>query len=86
MAKRQREQVVELLRCAADVGRNSNEGLYSVAGYLDLGTWNTKNYKDPTVWCIACDARNAVFAKGLWCGYWHECLEAAARVEEGSWP
>lgn len=91
MTKKQREQVVELLRCAADACNvDSSHGLYSVARMMNHDTWDSAAAKTPrgdaTVWHQACLARNHVHANGYWFGYWHECLEAAQRVEEGSWP
>jgi hypothetical protein len=87
MTKRQRAQVVELLRCAADVcAIDSGHGLYSVAHLLGFDTWDSAFAKGNNalayVWDQACQALNHVHADG----YWHECLEAAQRVEEGTWP
>lgn len=84
MTKKQREQVVELLRCAADVCNvDSSHGLYSVAHLLGYATWEVGLVSEPYVWEAACAARNHVHQNGYWLGYWHECLEAAQRVEEG---
>ena len=84
LTKRQRAQVVELLRCAADVcATDKEQGLYSVALMLGHDTWSTARITggSTAVWDYACEARNVVHADGIWYGYWHECLEAAARVE-----
>lgn len=89
MTKRQRAQVVELLRCAADVClADSSHGLYSVAHLMGHDTWDTVTVTGGSalVWNMARRARNHVHGNGYWWGYWHECLEAAARVEEGTWP
>jgi hypothetical protein len=87
VTKRERAQVVELLRCCADVCNiEPGHGLYSVAQMMDLPRWDDPLGRSPFVWDMACKARNHVFVNGAWSGYWHECLEAAARVEEGSYP
>jgi hypothetical protein len=89
MTKRERAQVVELLRCTADVcSIDSSQGLYTVAHRCGFDTWDTAAVTGGSmrVWEFACYARNHVHQNGYWFGYWHECLEAAARVEEGSWP
>ena len=77
MTKRQREQVVELLRCAAD-----DDG--RLAG--TLAQWPDELTEDQcsvianahyeTYFQRPFDQRDRVQA----------CLEAAARVEEGVWP
>lgn len=88
LTKRQRAEVVELLRCAADrCAIDSSHGLYSVAQLIGYATWTERAVGgDPAVWHFACEARNFVHQDGYWFGYWHECLEAAMRVEEGTWP
>lgn len=87
MTKKQRAQVVELLRCAAD-SRVDGVGLN--------GMWDGANLVCPTetVERIAWDAvmslqrssrpRQVVGVVDE--HYRHELLEAAQRVEEGSWP
>jgi hypothetical protein len=85
VTKRERAAVVELLRCAADLcAIDSSHGLYSVAHLLGYDTWDTTKITGGSclVWHIACEARNHVHQNGYWWGYWHECLEAAARLEE----
>ena len=77
MTPDEREQVVELLRCAADLG-NRNEGLVLSAA-VRLG----KRLDGPEVE-IARRTWNAVFVPGM--DDEEAILEAAARVEEGSWP
>ena len=75
MTKRERAQVVELLRCAADLAASEQYiddafDLYSGAAYgLAVSAW---------VHVICEGERGAGFGCAL--------LEAAARVEEGSWP
>ena len=71
MTKRQRAQVVELLRCAAD----QNISLGIAACYLGLSDWHRHQAFLP--W----DSSYNWFSD-----YREQCLEAAARVEEGSWP
>lgn len=96
LTKKQRAEVVELLRCAADLCNiDSSHGLYSVARLMGYHTWDSaaavaaddeQARMFALVWHQACLARNHVHGDGYWYGYWHECLEAAQRVEEGSWP
>lgn len=76
MTKRQRAQVVELLRCAADlhVG-DSDTGLAHATDALEADH----------LWKLALEARVAARSDGP-TEYLHTCLEAAARVEEGSYP
>jgi hypothetical protein len=78
MTKRQRAQVVEFLRCAAEA-RITGMMLPRVTA---------------TDWLDASEA-TAEFAEKAWIAvcndvgmslYQYELLEAAARVEEGSWP
>lgn len=80
MTKKQREQVVELLRCAADV-----QGIGNAASALDL--------IDGPFWGAAIKAWESTAdviteKRGHMSGISYEdiCLEAAARVEEGQWP
>ena len=83
MTRRQREQVVELLRCAADLARFSYaEGIHTAAYELDMlippaGT----KLKE-----MAIRARREVNVDMGFGPYEDSCLEAAARIEEGSWP
>lgn len=86
MTKREREQVVELLRCCADEclsGKKPTPGLYVTAQDLGHRTWEMGRMKS-RVWSLARDARLAVDI--LWAPYEVTCLEAAARVEEGEYP
>ena len=84
MTKRQRAQVVELLRCAADLTPDDPcDMLADATGYLDAVGEYTQ--------AIAYDAVNDVSPYGLTHDTTHDeeranLLEAAARVEEGSWP
>lgn len=85
MTKLERAKVVELLRCAAD-GRGSGRGLVR-AGYE---TGHCDGIKPCTkVYSLACTAYMSIHqVPSVW--YWarprRPLLEAAARVEEGSWP
>lgn len=86
LTKKQREQVVELLRCAADWPRDQEQvnGIALTVGSLDLEGQD--------------DVVNAAFrARGSVktamddfelseADYRDKLLEAAMRVEEGSWP
>jgi hypothetical protein len=71
MTKRQRAQVVELLRCAADVGSISHADEWF--GFVDRSVWNS-------AFQALVDVPDEVQEYEL------RLLEAAARVEEGSWP
>lgn len=80
MTKKQRAQVVELLRCAHEA-----RGIGNAAEFLGL-------YRGPA-WGAAINAWEATAdaiteARGNLAGVTYEdvCLEAAASVEEGSWP
>lgn len=87
MTKRERAQVVELLRCAADNAQHRPwSGVYSTA--VELGLLNPwRRFAAGVVaWRRAGAARRAVHGEGAWLGYEHECLEAAARIEEGGYP
>lgn len=76
MTAEEREQVVELLRCAADVDSigDAHDHIYGRGG---AGT-----YYD--VWSHAVFLRKSAKRPGM--DYRTACLEAAQRVEEGSWP
>lgn len=87
ITKRQREQVVELLRCGAD-GRAGGVGL-TMAGYA-LGYCDGVNPCTP-IFSLACDAYmkiNGVPSEWYWVNWRRRrgLLEAAQRVEEGTWP
>jgi hypothetical protein len=77
MTKKQRAQVVELLRCSADVNR------FYVAAYA-LGGLQPANEVFHAAW----DAFVGIHGRAP--GYWNNprkaFLEAALRVEEGSYP
>ena len=90
MTKKQRALVVELLRCGADlhrVGLADDTGPHHVFGGIGVAT----NFLDASyeAWEAAKDSWEAVAASMTdftgWT-YGDVCLEAAARVEEGSWP
>jgi hypothetical protein len=80
LTQEERDQVVELLRCAADLletGRHCAMPIATAAEDLD---WTTDEEDDRTyVFDMAC---NAVFGP---CSV-EQLLEAAQRVEEHSWP
>ena len=80
MTKRQRAQVVELLRCAHEV-----HGIGAAAEYLELYAG--------TEWGLAIkaweDTSDAILSRRgnlLGITYEHVCLEAAQRVEDHQWP
>ena len=81
MTKKQREQVVELLRCAADLGFRGVAAPLTDASYR-LGMRDVVDLADKAI--------EETVPPGLagvgWSGFAIECLEAAACVEEGSWP
>jgi len=72
VTRKQRAQVVELLRCAADL--SGGIPIYQAARALGISHTKTHHL--------------AVLISGLVpaCGYQHRLLEAAQRVEEGSYP
>lgn len=74
LTAKQRAEVVELLRCAADAN--------------SLGVAAECLLEDPISepWEWARHARQAVNRELRALDYSTQCLEAAARVEEGSWP
>jgi hypothetical protein len=73
LTKRERAQVVELLKCGADVGS------LGMASFVMGG--------DNNIWAYAVDAQTEVFRERGWrLNYETACLEAAARVEAGQWP
>lgn len=87
MTKKQRAQVVELLRCAADsrpdgIGLN---GMFDTACWLDLS-----GDKQDAAWLAvnAVPTRAATFCVvGFIDEEYRRCLlEAALRVERGEWP
>lgn len=87
ITKRQRAQVVELLRLATDAEDDSCRG-------APLGLCNAEWYLggeiDNAIYDAALRAKNAASVVGLYDDadedYRHACLEAAARIEEGRWP
>jgi hypothetical protein len=93
LTKKQRAEVVELLRCAADLAANGNRdaALGCAARHLDMTMSYPLPVDDPH-WAKYLRGDGPVQDqpdRGWWiCGpNYHLCLpEAAARVEEGSWP
>ncbi len=87
MTRKQRAQVVELLRCAAD-GKRHGIGL-TEAGYA-IGECDGIEPCTP-IYSWACDAYmeiNRIPSEWYWVNWRRRygLLEAAQRVEEGSWP
>jgi hypothetical protein len=73
MTARQRAQVVELLRCAADLNvLNPDHGIAQATEALD----------SDEAWQPAYNARQAARNDGP-TEYRHTCLEAAIRIEQG---
>jgi hypothetical protein len=78
MTKRKRAQVVELLRCAADLWVCGEGGIGNAAFHLD----------SHMVWLSAVSSWDrAAESMCIWADvtYGDVCLEAAANVEDGSW-
>ena len=80
LAKKEREQVVELLRCAADMVQREHLPFGTACNDLDLspGCVVIETARDAAIGALnACEGPDWVT-----CGY----LEAALRVEAGEWP
>jgi hypothetical protein len=78
MTRRQRAQVVELLRCAADRCDPFDTALGFASTAYAVGTSHEVRY-------LTCDA--LVETVGDRGNDWQAaCLEAALRVEQGEWP
>lgn len=93
IAKKTRERVVELLRCAADAGIVDNVPCPLTDAGLALGHIRFTGIVDYVRNDVMRVADRAVGATeevgedpGPWRGFGVRCLEAALRVEEGSWP
>lgn len=86
LSRDERDQVVELLRCAVDGNgiAGTFEALYGIdttgAHYQPGGR---SNYP---IWDTAVLAWEAVAAELASTDYDMTCLEVAQRIEEGSWP
>lgn len=94
MTRKQRAQVVELLRCAADIAVNGDRGsaLGAAAFRLDRVFMPfIRNITGDSHWVSLLRGRGPVRdsqALGYWiCGDGYEwlLLEAALRVEQGEW-
>lgn len=79
MTKKEREQVVELLRCAADMADIAMIPITRASGALG-------HDDNSDVWWLARNARIAVDGESLWPEQRTSLLEAALRVEQGEWP
>jgi hypothetical protein len=80
MTKRERAQVVELLRCGADLFVSQGNGIGAASSFLL--SQNAVFEAAVTAWD---ETVTGLFdLRGF--GYAEVCLEAAARVEEGSSP
>ena len=80
MTRAERAAVVELLRCAADLWNVNGNGIGVASVFLESGNMR---------WCCAVEAWDATAGNGEGLAGWtyaDVCLEAAQRVEEGSWP
>ena len=85
LTKKQREEVVHLLRCAADCG-NLYEALTAIADEVINGFVVNPSSELAEIHRLSYTARWAVEADFPAMPYEMQCLEAAARVKEGSWP
>ena len=89
LTKRLRAQVVELLRCAADLPMPGIAGAFELLTGTDvLGAhYQPGGRGNYPVWNLAVKAREDVAIDSrLFMDYQLSCLEAAQLVEEGSWP
>lgn len=78
-----RARVVELLRCAADVGmRGKSCPLSKAEDWLDAPK-RIGAAADLAILALNADYDDSL---GMWQSYAFDCLEAALRVEEKSWP
>lgn len=88
MNKRERAQVVELLQCAADCCCDRPGDKTITAPYYEaLAAVGSKHHH--VAWLARCAVMVERFGDTMECGtveYRDVLLEAAARVEEGSWP
>jgi hypothetical protein len=76
LSKRDRAQLVELLRCAADLLLNHQDPFPVMTAYRALGT-------PPGVYNASVDVRSTLLG---WPQDEGHLLEAALRVEEKEWP
>lgn len=84
LTKKQREQIVALLRCAADVERTSgDDGILTAADAFGCKVWPI-SLIERAAWQARNDAMDAISDAQDW--HADVLLEAAMRVEEGSWP
>lgn len=86
MTKRQRAQVVELLRCAADISATATDR--ETAPFILAGAGAHRDIYN-VAWRARCDTMRGSLGEVLECGnnqYAELLLEAAMRVEEGTWP
>src|SRR5262249_29802188 len=79
MRPEERDQVVELLRCAADLGIQDRGLLVAATTVLDIA-WDGPEVE------YARRAWRDAYASNEDASDGESLLEAAARVEEGSWP
>jgi hypothetical protein len=83
VTKRQRAQVVELLRCGADIVNEAVIPLTCAQRYLGLNEEDLFDADRARVQ-VSREGITVPFMDGEIYRYW--LLEAAQRVEEGSWP
>lgn len=85
MTRKERAQVVELLRCAADLGISGVSCPLTEASHRLAGLSITDD-ADDVVRAVIDELSDPWWSGDTWEDYATHCLEAAARVEEGSWP
>lgn len=95
MTNDEREQVVELLRCAADA---STDREHPIIGPVLASWWlghrddeftevgGVVGHADHAWLDVVNEPWSTKWPNRSWFDYRDELLEAAARVEEGSWP
>lgn len=87
MSKTQRAQVVELLRCAADLGMSGVVAPLSEAiARVGTRTSPLEYVADNAVDAVAKELEIPWWDRDGWSDYASHCLEAALRVELGEWP
>jgi hypothetical protein len=82
LTEEERAQVVKLLRCAADLLVSQRPIFMPIATAAEDLDWTTDEADDRTyVFDLACEAVGDLGPYSV-----DQLLEAAQRVEEGSWP
>ena len=85
MTKRDRAQVAELLKCAADIAATGKWGFMGIASDAATFVAHSKRIDDLAT-KVATEVAGGAEAGKNTDEFIETMLEAAARVEEGSWP